>query len=94
MPAVIFYPFYLGIRVNYQYDPEADGYIALLENNDTEIYSNVTWEGISRMDDMYLALYKVSNHEAIIYVIPEDYHHLVNFGEIYASKKEISLFNT
>jgi len=63
---------------NYLYEPEADGCIALIEPNDTELCSNGSWEGMSKLDDFAIALFQVNNQYGIICVIPDTNESFIN----------------
>ena len=63
------------------YDPEDDGWIALIEEKDvdrviTEIWSDwrladVEWEGISLKDGHYQAVYLADNEKGFVFLIPD-----------------------
>lgn len=73
----------------YPYDPEADGWIVLIDEGDadrvlTEIWDDwrlvdVWWEGISRRGGHYLGIYLANNQFGLCFVIPDA--HWVN-GEL------------
>jgi hypothetical protein len=66
------------------YDPEAEGWIVLIEENDvarplTEIWGDdayslidTPWEGVSRHDDFYIAVFLANNEFGLVFVIPDD----------------------
>ena len=70
-------------KTEYPYDPEADGWIALIEPGDidrplTEIWGDdaydlvsIPYEGISLQDGMYLAAFLANNQFGILFVIPD-----------------------
>ncbi len=63
------------------YDPDDDGWIALIEEPDvdrviTEIWSDwtlaeVEWEGISLKDGHYQAVYLADNEKGFVFLIPD-----------------------
>ena len=70
-------------HTEHSYDTEADGFIALVEPNDvnrrlTEIWNDgdwgltdIPWEGITKQEDMYLAVYLSNDQYGIVFVIPD-----------------------
>jgi hypothetical protein len=69
------------IAEGYNYIPEDDGWIVVIEEHDkdrvlTEIWSDWTlhdipWEGISQRDGYFLALFLANNQFGIEFVIPD-----------------------
>ena len=72
--------------VNYEsdgftYDPDADGWIFLIEENDTErvldeiwddwTLLDVPWEGITKQDDFFIAVFLANNEFGLVFVIPD-----------------------
>lgn len=65
----------------YPHDPEADGWIVLIEEGDadrilTEIWDDwrlvdVWWEGISKTDGHYLGIFLANNQFGLCFVIPD-----------------------
>jgi hypothetical protein len=63
------------------YDPDDDGWIALIEEKDivlviSEIWSDwtladVAWEGITYRDGFWQAIYLVDNEKGFVIVIPD-----------------------
>ena len=64
------------------YDPDADGWICLVEEGDadrplTEIWDDGTrladlyWEGFSKQDDYFLGVYLANNQFGLCFVIPD-----------------------
>ena len=62
-------------KTNYPYDPEADGFIALIEPGDQGL-TNIYWEGITKQGDMFIAL-QTNNQYGIIYVIPDTHWRII-----------------
>jgi len=66
----------------FTYDPNADGWIVLIEEGDTgrvldEIWDDwtlldVPWEGITREGDFFLAVFLANNQFGICFVIPDE----------------------
>ena len=66
------------------YDPEADGWIVLIEGSDidrplTEIWGDdayrlidVPWEGVTRQDRFYVAVFLANNQFGLVFVIPDE----------------------
>ena len=69
------------INEGYPYDPDDDGYIALIEPGDTdrtldEIWDgcrlvDIPWEGVFLRDGHYTAIYLANNEFGISFVIPD-----------------------
>ncbi len=72
--------------VNYEadgftYDPDADGWIVLIEEGDTErildeiwddwTLLDVPWEGITREGDFFIAVFLANNEFGLVFVIPD-----------------------
>ena len=72
------YPIIAELVTHYPYIPESDGFIALIEPDDTEFSGNGTWKGIAKVDDVFLAMYQVNNQSAIIFVIPDSNKGFIN----------------
>jgi hypothetical protein len=65
------------------YDPEADGWIVLIEKGDvdrplTDIWGedayrliNTPWEGVSNQDGFYIAVFLANNDFGLVFVIPD-----------------------
>ena len=62
-------------KTNYPYDPEVDGFIALVESGDQGL-TNIHWEGITKLGDMLIAL-QTNNQYGIIYVIPDTHWRII-----------------
>ena len=66
----------------YTYDPEADGWIVLIQQGDTkrvlkEIWDNwtlldVPWEGVTREGDFFIAVFLANNQFGLVFVIPDE----------------------
>jgi len=66
------------------YDPEADGWIVLIEPEDidrplTEIWGvdayrliDIPWEGVSWQDGFYVAVFLANNDFGLVFVIPDE----------------------
>jgi uncharacterized protein YhdP len=66
------------------YDPEADGWIVLIEESDatrqlTEIWGDdayrlidIPWEGVTRQDGFYVAIFLANNDFGLVFVIPDE----------------------
>ena len=66
------------------YDPEADGYLVLIEEGNinrplTEIWGDdayslidVPWEGVTRQDGFYIAIFLANNDFGLVFVIPDE----------------------
>jgi len=71
------------LDTEYPYDPEADGFIALVQPEDVDpplkdiwpdgdwYLTDIPWEGITRQDGMFLAIYLANNQYGIVFVIPD-----------------------
>ena len=69
------------IAEGYDYIPEDDGFIILVEPEDvdrelTELWSgctllNIYWEGISKQGDFFIAIYLANNEYGLCFVIPD-----------------------
>ena len=65
------------------YDPDADGYLVLIEEQDiarplTEIWSedayrltDIPWEGVGAQDGFYIAIFLANNEFGLVFVIPD-----------------------
>jgi len=65
------------------YDPEADGYLVLIEEGDidrplNEIWGksayrliDVPWEGVTRQDGFFTAIFLANNDFGLVFVIPD-----------------------
>nr|BDD46573.1 hypothetical protein 6 [bacterium] len=81
----------------YPYNPDGDGFIALIQEGDTdraltEIWSDgdwglidIPWEGITLRGDFYIAIFLANNQYGIVFVVPRD---LVK-GELLEAFEEI-----
>ena len=70
-------------KTEFGYSPEADGYLVLLDRNDvdrplTEIWGedaysliDVPWEGVTRQDGFYVAVFLANNEFGLVFVIPD-----------------------
>ncbi len=68
-------------KEGYSYDPEAHGFITLIEEADkgrvlTEIWDDWTlvdipWEGISIVDGFFQAVFLANNEFGIVFIIPD-----------------------
>jgi len=66
------------------YDPEADGYLVHIEEGDidrplTEIWGDdayrlidVPWEGVTRQDGFYIAIFLANNDFGLVFLIPDE----------------------
>ncbi len=68
------------------HDPDADGWLVLIEESDadvdrplTEIWGDdayslfqVPWEGVTRQDGMYIAVFLANNDFGLVFVIPDE----------------------
>ena len=64
------------------YDPEADGWICLIEESDanrpiTEIWDDwtlldVPWEGITKQDDFWILVFLANNDLGFLFFIPDE----------------------
>ena len=71
-------------KSKFGYSPEADGYLVLLDRNDldrplTEIWGDdayslidVPWEGVTRQDGFYVAVFLANNDFGLVFVIPDE----------------------
>jgi len=69
------------ISEGYDYRPEDDGFIILIEEGDvdrelTELWDgctllNIYWEGISKQGDFFIAIYLANNQYGLCFVIPD-----------------------
>jgi hypothetical protein len=72
--------------VNYEadgfgYDPEADGWVCLVQEGDTErvldeiwddwTLLDIPWEGITREGDFFIAVFLANNQFGLVFVIPD-----------------------
>ena len=68
----------------YEYDPEAHGYIALIEKHDLErvleeiwpepdgwTLLDIPWEGIMQIDGFFQAIFLANNEFGIVFIIPD-----------------------
>ncbi len=74
-------------KTEYPYDPENDGWIALVDQDDldrplTEIWGDeaydlisIPYEGITLQDGMYIAVFLANNQFGIVFVVPENLVH-------------------
>jgi hypothetical protein len=70
-----------GERSGYHYDPTADGYIVLVQEDDLDSESQdvwnerslveLLWEGVHREGDYYIAVYLPNNQFGLVFVIPD-----------------------
>ena len=72
------------LDTEYPYDPEADGFIALMQPEDVgqplkDIWPDGEWyftdlllEGVTRQNGMFLAVYLINNQYGICFCIPDD----------------------
>ena len=72
------------LDTEYPYDPDADGFIALVEPDDVnrplhDIWPDGDWklsdlpyEGVTLQDGHYLAIYLANNQYGIVFVIPDE----------------------
>ena len=72
------------LDTDYPYDPDANGFIALIEPGDvdrplTDIWpdgdwglTDIMWEGITLQDGHFLAIYLANNEYGIVFVIPDE----------------------
>lgn len=73
--------------VNYEadgfgYDPEADGWVCLVQEGDTErvldeiwddwTLLDIPWEGITREGDFFIAVFLANNEFGLVFVIPDE----------------------
>ena len=68
-------------KIGYNYNPEHDGYILLVEKSDTDrvlheiwpdrMLVDVPWEGVSKQGDHYVAVYLADNQFGLVFVIPD-----------------------
>ncbi len=68
-------------KEGYSYDPEAHGFIALIQEHDkdgflTEIWNDWTlldipWEGISIVDGFFQAVFLANNEFGIVFIFPD-----------------------
>jgi hypothetical protein len=68
-------------KTDYPYDPESDGFIALIEPDDvdrplTEIWddwslTDIPWEGITKQGDFFIAVFLANDQYGIVFVIPD-----------------------
>ena len=68
----------------FPYSEDGDGFIALIQEGDTdraltEIWSDgdwglidIPWEGITKHDDFYHAIFLANNQYGIVFIIPQD----------------------
>ena len=66
------------------YDPDADGWVVLISETDvdqplTEIWGDdayrlidVPWEGVTRQDRFYVAVFLANNDFGLVFVIPDE----------------------
>jgi hypothetical protein len=69
------------IAEGWDYKPEDDGYTILVESKDadrelTELWpgcrlTNIYWEGITRKDGFFIAVYLANNEYGLCFVIPD-----------------------
>ena len=71
-------------KSEFGYSPEADGYLVLLDRDDvdrplTEIWGDdayslidVPWEGVTRQDRFYVAVFLANNQFGLVFVIPDE----------------------
>lgn len=69
-------------KTEFPYDPESDGFIALVEPGDvdrplTEIWddwvlTDIPWEGITKQGNMFLAVFLANDQYGIVFVIPDE----------------------
>lgn len=69
-------------KTEFPYDPEADGFIALVEPGDvdrplTEIWddwklTDIPWEGIMKQGDFFIAIFLANDQYGIVFVIPDE----------------------
>ncbi len=75
-------------KTEFPYDPDADGWIALVDQDDldrplTEFFGepdpyhliDIPYEGINRMNGMFVATYLANNQFGIVFVVPESIVH-------------------
>ena len=70
-----------GERMGHTYHPENDGYIALIERDDADrvihelwcdrTLADVPYEGVSKRDGFWIAIYLSNNQFGIIFLIPD-----------------------
>jgi len=66
----------------FAYDPDADGWIVLIEEGDTErvldeiwddwTLLDVPWEGITHEGDFFIAVFLANNQFGLVFVIPDE----------------------
>jgi len=70
-------------ETEFPYNPESDGFIALIEPDDvdrplTEIWddgtklTDIPWEGITKQGDYFLAVFLANDQYGIVFVIPDE----------------------
>jgi hypothetical protein len=70
-----------GERTGHTYNPDNDGYIALMERDDADrvihelwcdrTLADVPYEGVSKRDGFWIAIYLSNNQFGIIFLIPD-----------------------
>ena len=70
-----------GERTGHTYNPDNDGYIALVERDDADrvihelwcdrTLADVPYEGVSKRDGFWIAIYLSNNQFGIIFLIPD-----------------------